>query len=142
MQQISLRVNEHYGDEVINLTLPERWKIHTVEMACKNTSQLNDSEIRTALDNAIGVSNIEEQARGKKGRIVITCDDLSRPTPAGRVFPFIVAQLHKADVSDSQIFVLGSFGCHNPMSLDSFARKLGDSVVCLLYTSPSPRDRS
>jgi len=129
MQQVSLTVNEHYGDEVISLTLPERWKVHRVEMACKDTPQLNDSEIRIALDNAVGVSNIEEQARGKKGRIVITCDDLSRPTPADRVFPFIVEQLHNAGISDSQIFILGSFGCHHPMSLDSFARKLGDTVV-------------
>ena len=65
MQQVSLRVNEHYGDEIIHLALPERWKIHTVEMACKETPQLNDNEIRTALDTAVGVSNIEEQARGK-----------------------------------------------------------------------------
>lgn len=90
MQQVSLRVNEHYGDEIIKLTLPEQWKVHTVEMACKDTPQLNDNEIRTALDNSVGVSNIEEQARGKTGRIVITCDDLSRPTPADRVFSFIV----------------------------------------------------
>jgi len=129
MQQISLRVNEHYGDEDINLTFPERWSIHRVEMACKNKPQMNDDEIRAALDNAVGAQNIEEQAKGKKGRIVVTCDDLSRPTPAGRVFPFIVEQLHEAGVSDSQIFVLGSFGCHNPMNLDSFARKLGASVV-------------
>jgi nickel-dependent lactate racemase len=129
MQRISLRVNEHYGDEDIDLTFPERWSIHRVEMACKDTPQMNDDEIRAALDNAVGAQNIEEQARGKKGRIVVTCDDLSRPTPAGRVFPFIVEQLHEAGVSDSQIFVLGSFGCHNPMNLDAFARKLGDSVV-------------
>jgi len=129
MQQISLIVNEHYGDEIINLTLPKRWKTHIVEMACKDTPQLNDNEIRTALDNTVGAPNIEEQARGKTGKIVITCDDLSRPTPADRVFPFIVEQLHKAGISDNQIFVLGSFGCHHPLSLDSFARKLGDDVV-------------
>jgi len=129
MQQISLRVNEHYGDEIINLNLPKRWKIHTVEMACKDTPQMDDDEIRTALDNTVGAKNIEEQARGKTGKIVITCDDLSRPTPADRVFPFIVEQLHNAGISDNQIFILGSFGCHNPMNLDSFARKLGDQVV-------------
>ncbi len=129
MQQISLRVNEHYGDEDISLTFPDRWSIQRVEMACKDTPLLNDDEIRSALDNAVGAQNIEEQAKGRKGRIVVTCDDLSRPTPADRVFPFIVEQLHEAGVSDSQIFVLGSFGCHNPMNLDAFARKLGDAVV-------------
>ena len=85
MQQINLRVNEHYGDEIITLNLPETWKIHTVEMVCKDKSQMNDNEIRTALDNTIGAKNIEKQAKGKKGKIVITCDDLSRPTPADRV---------------------------------------------------------
>lgn len=129
MQIVCLRINEHYGDQEIDLTFPERWDIHKVEMACKEREQLNDEEIRASLDSSIGASNIEEQARGKTGRIVITCDDLSRPTPAARVFPFIVEQLHNAGVSDNRIFVLGSFGCHNPMNLDSFARKLGDSVV-------------
>ncbi len=129
MQRVSLKVNEHYGDEDISLTFPENWSIYRVEMACKEAPQMSDDEIRAALDDAVGAQNIEEQAEGKKGRIVVTCDDLSRPTPADRVFPFIVEQLHKAGVSDSQIFVLGSFGCHNPMNLDAFARKLGDSVV-------------
>jgi len=129
MQQIRLTVNEHYGDEVIQLPLPEKWNVHRVEMACKDAPQLNDDEIRAALDNTVGASTIEEQAKGSKGKIVVTCDDLSRPTPAGRVFPFIVEQLHNAGISDSQIFILGSFGCHNAMNLDAFARKLGDSVV-------------
>ena len=129
MQQIRLTVNEHYGDEVIQLPLPERWNVHRVEMACKDAPQLNDDEIRAAIDDTVGASTIEEQAKGKKGKIVVTCDDLSRPTPAGRVFPFIVEQLHNAGISDSQIFILGSFGCHNAMNLDAFARKLGDSVV-------------
>ena len=129
MQQINLIVNEHYGDEIISLSLPERWTIHMVEMACKDKPPINDDEIRTALDNTVGAQNIEAQARGKTGRIVITCDDLSRPTPADRVFPFIVEQLHKAGISDDQIFILGSFGCHHPMSLDAFARKLGNDVV-------------
>ena len=129
MQNVSLRVNEHYGDEDIELTFPGGWNIKRVEMACRNKPPMIDEDIRVTMDNNIGSPNIVEQARGKTGRIVITCDDLSRPTPAHRVFPFIVEQLHEAGVSDSQIFVLGSFGCHNPMNLDSFARKLGDSVV-------------
>jgi nickel-dependent lactate racemase len=129
MQKVSLRVNEHYGDEDIEITFPDGWKIKRVEMACKDKTPMKDEDIRYALDNTIGSPSLLDQARGKTGRIVITCDDLSRPTPAHRVFPFIVEHLHKAGVSDSQIFILGSFGCHNPMNLDAFARKLGDSVV-------------
>jgi nickel-dependent lactate racemase len=67
---------------------------------------MTDEEIRNFLDNTVGSANIIEQAKGKKGRIVVTCDDLSRPTPAGRVFPFIVEQLHEAGVADHQIFII------------------------------------
>jgi len=129
MQEVNVRVNEHYGDSLIGLTFPDGWEVETVKMACSGAPPMTDNDIRFALDNAVGAPNIAEQARGKHGRIVITCDDLSRPTPAGRVFPFIVEQLHEAGVSDSQIFVLGSFGCHNPMNLDAYARKLGDQTV-------------
>ena len=129
MQQVKVRINEHYGDDLINLEFPDGWDIHRVDMACVDTPPMTDDEIRAALDNSIGAPNIAEQAKGKREKIVVTCDDLSRPTPAYRVFPFIVEQLHEAGVSDSQIFILGSFGCHHPMNLDSFARKIGDWAV-------------
>ncbi len=129
MQQVKVRVNEHYGDDLIPLEVPDGWNVRRVDMACVDEPPMTDDEIRNALDNAIGAPNIAEQAKGKTGRIVITCDDLSRPTPAGRVFSFIVEQLHEAGVSDRQIFVLGSFGTHHPMNLDAFARKLGGDVV-------------
>lgn len=126
---VKVRVNEHYGDDLVPLTFPEGWSVEEVRMACSGGPPMSDDEIRSALDGAVDTPNIAEQARGKQGRIVITCDDLSRPTPAGRVFPFIIELLHEAGVSDSQIFILGSFGCHNPMNLDAFTRKLGDEAV-------------
>jgi nickel-dependent lactate racemase len=129
MQRVEVRVNEHHGDDLIPLEFPDGWDADRVDMACVDAPPLTDDEIRNALDSALGAPNITKQARGKEGRIVITCDDLSRPTPADRVFPFIIKQLHEAGISDSQIFVLGSFGTHHPMNLDAFARKLGDDVV-------------
>jgi nickel-dependent lactate racemase len=129
MQNVNVMVNEHYGDNLIPLEFPRHWEIKIAEMECKGIPPMTDDEIITALDNTIGAPNITDQARGKKGRIVITCDDLSRPTPAGRVFPFIVEQLMEAGITDDQIFVLGSFGLHHPMNLDAFSRKLGNWVV-------------
>jgi len=129
MQEVKIRVNEHYGDTSIPLIFPDGWSVKEVGMTCSGESPMTDDEVRSALDNAIGAPNIAEQARGKHGRVVITCDDLSRPTPAGRVFPFVMEQLQEAGVPASRVFVLGSFGCHNPMNLDAFARKLGDEAV-------------
>ncbi|KON30789.1 hypothetical protein AC482_03015 [miscellaneous Crenarchaeota group-15 archaeon DG-45] len=129
MQKVEVRFNEHYGDPLVPLSFPDGWRVERVEMGCSGASPMTDEEIRGALDSAVGAPSIAEQARGKGGRIVVTCDDLSRPTPAGRVFPFIVEQLHEAGVPDGRISVLSSFGCHHPMNLDDFARKLGDEAV-------------
>lgn len=129
MQQVNVRVNEHYGDNLIPIMFPDEWKLRTVDMACKEELPMNDEAIRAALDNTVGTANILQQAKNKSGRIVITCDDLSRPTPSDRVFPFIIEQLHEAGIKDKQIFILGSFGSHHPMNLDDFARKLGEWVV-------------
>jgi len=129
MSRVSLRVNEHYGDQPLPIEFPEGWSVKVADMAGKETPPMTDEELRSALDDSVGAPNIAEQARGKTGRIVVTCDDLSRPTPADRVFPFIIEQLHEAGVSDRQVFVLGFFGCHHPMNLDAFARKLGDWAV-------------
>jgi nickel-dependent lactate racemase len=129
MQSVKVRVNEYFGDELIPLSFPDNWDVNIIDMNCVEAKPMTDSEIRQALINTIGSENISEQAQGKTGKIVITCDDLSRPTPADRVFPFIVEQLNEVGITDDQIFVLGSFGCHHPMNLDAFSRKLGDGVV-------------
>jgi len=129
MQEFKVRINEHHGDNLIPLAFPDGWSVEEVGMGCNGSPPMADDEIRATLDDAVGAPNISEQARGKHGRIVVTCDDLSRPTPADRVFPFIIEQLHEAGVSGVQVFILGSFGCHNPMNLDAFARKLGDDAV-------------
>ena len=99
MPVVKLRVNEHYGDQVISLKFPDAWEVEEIGMACKDISPMVDEKIRSALDTSIGSPNIIEQAKGKRG------------------------------ISDSQIFVLGSFGTHHPMNLDGFARKLGEEVI-------------
>ena len=98
-------------------------------MVGHDTSPLSDEQIRDAFYHPVGTPSITELAKGKRGRIVVTCDDLSRPTPAYRVFPFIMKELHEAGISDDQIFILGSFGCHHPMNHDAFIRKVGQDMV-------------
>lgn len=126
---IQTYVNEHYGDNMIMLSFPKTWKIQQVKMAGHNMTESTDAQIRNALAHPIGTQTIGELANGKKGRIVITCDDLSRPTPAYRVFPFIMEELNKAGISDSQILILGANGSHSPMTIDDFARKVGWDMV-------------
>jgi nickel-dependent lactate racemase len=60
---------------------------------------------------------------------VIIVDDLSRPTPAARLAPFVLAELRSAGVPESGIrFVVGG-GAHRPLTEQEIALKLGESLA-------------
>jgi nickel-dependent lactate racemase len=123
-----MKVDEHY-DKTIQINFPKTWDVSVVRMAGHSAPPLTDEQIQDALNNPIGSPTIRELAKGKKGKIVVTCDDLERPTPAYRVFPFIMEELNKAGISDSQIFIMGAYGLHAAMTADSYGRKVGWDMV-------------
>lgn len=129
MTEMWVRVNEHFGDDLLRLSFPDGWAVEAATMGGHDASPLSDDQIRDALAHPLGAPSIQELAKGKRGKIVVTCDDLSRPTPADRVFPFIMEELQAAGIADDQIFILGSFGCHHPMNHDAFIRKVGWEMV-------------
>ena len=123
-----MKVDEHY-DKTIQINFPKTWDVNVVRMAGHRASALTDEQIQDALNHPIGSPTIQELAKGKTGKIVVTCDDLERPTPAYRVFPFIMKELNKAGISDSQIFIMGAYGLHAAMTADSYGRKVGWDMV-------------
>jgi len=123
-----MKVDEHY-DRTIQINFPKTWDVSVVRMAGHSAPALTDEQIRDALNHPIGSPTIQELAKGKTGKIVVTCDDLERPTPAYRVFPFVMEELNKAGISDSQIFIMGAYGLHAAMTADSYGRKVGWDMV-------------
>lgn len=129
MTDIGVRVNEHFGDNLLQLSFPKGWSIEVRKMYGHDASPLADTQIRDAFAHPIGTPSIQELAKGVEGKIVVTCDDLSRPTPATRVFPFIMQELNAAGIADDQIFILSAVGLHHPMNHDAFLRKVGREMV-------------
>jgi nickel-dependent lactate racemase len=125
---VNMKVDEHY-DRTIQINFPKTWDVSVVRMAGHSAPALTDEQIRDALNHPIGSPTIQELAKGKTGKIVVTCDDLERPTPAYRVFPFVMEELNKAGISDSQIFIMGAYGLHAAMTADSYGRKVGWDMV-------------
>lgn len=125
---VNMKVDEHY-DRTIQINFPKTWDVSVVRMAGHSTPALTDEQIQEALNHPIGSPTIQELAKGKTGKIVVTCDDLERPTPAYKVFPFIMEELKKAGISDSQIFIMGVYGLHAAMTADSYGRKVGWDMV-------------
>ena len=128
MTSVKMRVDEHYDREA-TVSFPDSWNVNVVSMKGHAAPPLSDDEVRDALMQPIGSPSLQDLARGKQGKIVVTCDDLERPTPAYRVFPFIMDELNKAGISDDQIFIMGAYGLHAAMTMDAYGRKVGWDMV-------------
>ena len=115
-----------YGDEELTLNFPSGWEVET--LGPKDAPVLSDAQIARAFAEPIGTSRISTLAKGKKSAAIIV-DDLSRPTPAATVIPFLLRELASAGVPKSEIrFVVGG-GSHRPLTDEEVAKKIGADVA-------------
>ena len=115
-----------YGDEEVTLAFPENWEVTTV--APKDAPKLSDAAIEAAFGQPIGTPRVAEMARGK-GSAAIIVDDLSRPTPAATIIPFLLRELNQAGIPKSEIrFVVGG-GSHRPLTDEEIAKKVGADIA-------------
>ena len=115
-----------YGDEALTLNFPSGWDVET--LGPKDAPALSDADIERAFAEPIGTSRIAALAKGKKSAAIIV-DDLSRPTPAARVVPFVLRELASAGVPKSETrFVVGG-GSHRPLTDEEVAKKIGADVA-------------
>ena len=115
-----------YGDEELTLNFPKGWEVDV--LGPKDAPTLSDAEIERAFAEPIGTPRISELARGKKSAAIVV-DDLSRPTPAARIIPFLLRELSAAGVPASETrFVVGG-GSHRPLTDAEMAKKIGPDVA-------------
>jgi nickel-dependent lactate racemase len=115
-----------YGDEELTLNFPSGWEVEI--LGPKDAPALSDSQIAQAFAEPIGTPRISTLAKGKKSAAIVV-DDLSRPTPAATVLPFVLRELASAGVPKSEIrFVVGG-GSHRPLTDEEVAKKIGADVA-------------
>ena len=125
---INITTHEWFGDLEERLDFPEGWQIHVVEMAGVSAPVLTVEEMRQKISTPIQTKLLRDIAYGKK-TAVITFDDLTRPTPANVVAPFVIEELKKGGIKDENILFIGSYGNHRIMSPMEVKAKLGDEIV-------------
>jgi nickel-dependent lactate racemase len=115
-----------YGDEALTLNFPTGWEVEI--LGPKDAPVLSNRQIEQAFAEPIGTRRISELAKGKKSAAIIV-DDLSRPTPAATVIPFLLRELASAGVPKSEIrFVVGG-GSHRPLTDEEVVKKIGADVA-------------
>lgn len=128
MQIIKMQVNAFFGDDIIELALPDNWDVRECRMAGHDATPLTDDEMRDAMLNPIGTPRLSELARGA-GQVCILFDDIPKPTPTSRIVPFVLDELHEGGVRDDQIRFVSAPGTHRPMIYPEYAAKLGTDIV-------------
>lgn len=127
-KSVTISTAAWFGDAPLDLTFPDAWDVQVCKMAGHDAAGLSDGQVRDSLRRPLGAPQVRDLAKGKK-QVAVLFDDLSRPTPAHRIVPFLLEELAAAGVRDEQVRFIGAFGAHLPMTRDEFAKKLGEEVV-------------
>ena len=69
----------------------------------------------------------DHDLKGKK--VALIMDDWGRPTPAHRVLPAVLREVHAAGARAEDITVLTGTGVHLPMDREDLIRKVGQELV-------------
>jgi nickel-dependent lactate racemase len=83
--------------------------------------------IQEALENPIGTGRLEDLLKPDHS-VVIMVDDITRPTPAASILPFILQRIEKAGTPDQAVRIFMAIGTHRPMTEHELRVKLGDTV--------------
>jgi nickel-dependent lactate racemase len=116
------------GDIDAELTFPDNWQVIPSRMNGHSAPKLTDEGYRKALANPIGSKPIRELAKGKKS-VVILFDDLSRPTKAAEIVPYVLEELAAGGIEESNIQFICALGNHGALTAFDYRKKLGADVV-------------
>lgn len=126
MQSIRIPWGAWYYEDKLELTFPDTWDLTVAEMV--GGDDIGDAGIREALASTIGTAPLRELARGRRSAAILV-DDLSRPTPAFRLLPYVLQELAEAGIPEDQVCIIGAVAAHRPMTRDDFIKKVGADIV-------------
>jgi lactate racemase len=128
VKKVKMHINAFRGDDEIELGFPESWDVTECRMAGHDKPALSDEEMRFALRNPIGAPRLSMMAKGAQ-KVCILFDDITKPTPASTIMPFVLEELHTGGIADEQIRFLSAPGTHRSPTHRDFVAKLGKEIV-------------
>lgn len=126
MKEVYIPWAAWYGDKQKVLTFPEEWEVTLFPP--QDAEEIDDETIRQAFEEPIGTPPLREMARGSRDAVIVV-DDLSRPTPAYRLMPFVLEELQSAGIPLPHIRVIIGVAGHRPLTRSELIQKLGTFVV-------------
>lgn len=126
MNQVEIPWAAWYGDQPMALDFPQSWEMEVCRM--KGGEDIGEEGIRRALAEPIGAPPLREFARGRSSAAILV-DDLSRPTPAFRLLPYVLEELAEAGIPEDRVKIIFALAAHRPMTRDDMVKKVGLEIV-------------
>jgi len=121
-----MRVKAWYGDESVSLPVPSGWRVLVSSLA--PMPALDAEAIRRAIRNPFGVEPLSVSGRGARSAAVVV-EDMTRPTPAARILPHLLEELHALGLGKDSIRFVFALGCHRQMPREEMVKKIGADIV-------------
>lgn len=122
VRKIALRSRAWYGDGTCEFRVPAEWEVTSHWPA--TPPPLSDEQIESRLSRPVGLDSLDALFRGKRAPLIVV-DDLYRPTPVGRILPFIFRRCESANLALSSVRILVATGTHGRPDYAAAALKVG-----------------
>ena len=117
-----------YGNDTVELDLPDDWDVELCPMRGAQHPELTDQQIADAIQSPIGSARIRELARGKR-KAVVVFDDMTRPTPPYKIAPMVVSELIEGGIEEENISFVCALGTHGALSQVELRKKIGPRIL-------------
>ncbi len=87
-----------------------------------------EAVIVSALQQPIGTEPLKDLVHPKM-RVVLICDDNTRPTPVDRIIPILLDFLNQAGIQDANVEIVISSGTHRAMTPDEIENKYSRRLI-------------
>lgn len=126
--KLLLPQNRWFGDEPVEIDVPDSWDTHVAEMDGDKEPVLTLEQIKGKIDSPYGSDPLFKMAKGKKSACIVF-DDMSRGTPCKEAAHIIVEELLSAGIPKDKIVFICGVGMHGALERDDFVKKLGEDIV-------------
>lgn len=112
---------------VDDIEIPDDNLIGIYEWGTEHHQRDDTAIIEEAIKNPIGSPRIKDMLK-REERVLIICDDITRPTPTHKIIPLLLRELKQAGIREEQIEILVALGTHRKMTEEEMVEKTGKDV--------------
>ncbi|TVS19729.1 MAG: nickel-dependent lactate racemase [Planctomycetaceae bacterium] len=123
-----MRVRLDYGKSGLEVELPDRNVVRTLNYQPAQPLADPESSLRAVLDRPTGTASLAELAQGRQDACILICD-ITRPVPNQMILTPMLETLERAGIARDKILILVATGLHRPNLGVELVEMVGRRIV-------------